>query len=105
MKSESTNDPGPSLSLGGFLTPVTIAERGVASGRGCKPMEGTSLVSNSSMASLRWSGGWKGASGSGFQVCLCVCVCVCVCVCMCVCMCVCVCVRVYVRVHMCVWCV
>ena len=70
MKSESANDDGTSLSLGGFLTPATIVERGVARGRGCRPMEGTSLVSNSSMASLRWSGGWNGASGSGLQACL-----------------------------------
>ena len=47
------------------VPPVVAA--GVLRGRGISPMEGTSLASNSLMAVLRCSGGWKGALGSSCQ--------------------------------------
>ena len=47
------------------VPPVVAAS--VLRGRGISPMEGTSVASNSLMAVLRCSGGWKGALGSSSQ--------------------------------------
>ena len=41
--------------------------------RGTSPMEGTSLLSNCSISSLKCSGGWNGDSASGTHLGLCVC--------------------------------